>query len=162
MREILLRCAGAAVLLSAAAGWGLSEIRDGRRRLRELEAVLSLIRYLRENIGRFGTPLSELYAAYDDPVLARTGFLTLLRTKGMAAAADGADWRLSEEERGILSEFGRRLGRGFREEMTELCRYAEDELSDALEKLRVQTAGRERLWRALPVLAALSLLLLLY
>ena len=162
MREILLRCAGAAILLTAAAGWGYFEIREERKRIRELEAVLALIRYLREHIERFGTPLSELYAAYDDPVLAQTGFLTLLRTEGMTAAADGAELRLSEGERGILSDFAGRLGRGFREEQTVLCRYAEDGLSDALGKLRSQTAGRERLWRALPVLAALSLLLMLY
>ena len=162
MRELIFRCAGAVVLLSASVGWGLFEIREGRRRLRELEAVLALIRHIRERIERFGTPLSEIYAAWDDPELAGTGFLTLLRTKGMEAAADGADFRLSERERGILRELGGRLGRGFREEQTALCRYAEDGLSEALDQLRADTAGRERLWRALPPLAALSLILMLY
>ena len=162
MRELIVRCAGAAVLLSASVGWGLFEIREGRRRLRELEAVLALVRRIREQIERFGTPLCEIYSACDDPELARTGFLALLRTKGMEAAADGADLRLSEGERGILRELGGRLGRGFREEQTALCRYAEDGLSEAFEKLRTDTAGRERLWRALPPLAALSLILMLY
>ena len=162
MREVIFRCAGAFILLSSAAGWGFSEIREGRQRLRELEAVLALIRHIRESIERYGTPLGEIFAAYDDPILARAGFLTLLRKEGMTAAADGAGLRLAETERGVVRSLGERLGRGFREEQTALCKRAEDRLAEALGKQRTEAEGRERLWRSIPILAALSLILMLY
>ncbi len=162
MREVIFRCAGAAILLASAAGWGLSEIREGRRRLKELEAVLTLIRHIRESIERYGMPLGEIYASYDDSVLARDGFLTLLRQEGLKAAADGAAGRLAESERSVVRSLGERLGRGFREEQTALCRQAEDRLAEALGKRRTEAEGRERLWRTIPILAALSLILMLY
>ena len=161
MGETVSRCVGAVLLLTAAAGWGYIEIREGRRRIRELEAVLDLIRVVREGIDRLSAPLSEIYAAYENPVLAANGFLFLLRTEGMAKAADGAGWRLSSAELDILRYLAGRLGRGFREEQTALCRYAEDRMTDALEKRRADEAGAARLWRSIPLLAALSLILLL-
>ena len=79
----------------------------------------------------------------------------------MEAAVGRAVWRLSDAERSILRDLAAQLGRGFREEQTALCRYAEDGLSDALERLKKETGDRERLWRSIPLLAALSLILLL-
>jgi len=161
MGEVLVRCFGAVLLLAAAAGWGFCEIRDGRRHILELEAVLDLIRAVREGIDRLSAPLSEIYAAYENPVLRESGFLTLLREKGMAEAVEGTEWRLSPEELAVLRDLASRLGRGFREEQAALCRYAGDRLEDALEKRRTDEDGRARLWRSIPLLAALSLILLL-
>ena len=75
-------------------------------------------------------------------------------------AAEGAAWRISAEERSILIEFGEELGRGFREEQTALCRYAEDRLAEARDRLRAESGGRERLWRTIPLLSALALILM--
>ena len=161
MGELLLRSFGAVLLLAAASGWGFCEIRDGRRRILELEAVLDLIRAVREGIDRLTAPLSEIYAAYENPVLRESGFLNLLREAGMAEAVEKTEWRLSSGELAVLRDLASRLGRGFREEQTALCRYAGDRLEDALEKLRAEEDGRARLWRSIPLLAALSLILLL-
>ena len=79
----------------------------------------------------------------------------------MAEAVEETEWRLSSGELAVLRDLASRLGRGFREEQTALCRYAGDRLEDALEKLRAEEAGRARLWRSIPLLAALSLILLL-
>ena len=161
MREIVLRAAGAVLLVGAAMLWGLWEIGEGRRRIRELEAAQSLCRFICENIERLSRPLSGIYEAFEDPVLEENGFLPALRKEGFRAALGRARWRLSGGERAILSEFADGLGRGFREEQTALCRYTGDRLGDALETLRRGQKDRERLWRAIPVLFALSLLLLL-
>ena len=161
MSEWILRAAGAVLILVSAGGWGMAEIRDGRRRLAELEAVLSLARHIRENIDRLSRPLNEIYAGWENPVLRENGFLSLLRSSGFKAAAEGAAWRISAEERSILIEFGEELGRGFREEQTALCRYAEDRLAEARDRLRAESGGRERLWRTIPLLSALALILML-
>ena len=161
MREWLLRTTGAVLILLAAGGWGMREIREGRRRLREMDAALRFVRHIRENIDRLARPLPQIYASWEDPALVSNGFLDLLWSEGMEAAVEGAAWSLSDAERAILRDLAAQLGRGFREEQTALCRYAEDGLADALERLKKETGDRERLWRSIPLLAALSLILLL-
>ena len=161
MPEWAVRGFGAALILLSAGGWGAYEIRQGRRRLKELEAVCALLRYIRENIERFSRPLAQIYASWENPALAETGFLGLLRSSGFAAAVREADWHIPAGEREILEQFGEELGKGFREEQTALCRYTEDRLAEALAAMRNDLPGRERLWRTIPLLAALSLILLL-
>ena len=162
MGEALIRTMGAALLLLGAAGAGFSEIRRGRARIGELEAVLALARHIRESIGRLNAPLSDIYASFEDLRLTENGFLPLLRTRGMAEAFEKTEWRMPERDRGILRDLAGRLGRGFPEEQTALCRFAEDRLEEDLDRLRKAAPGEERLWRSIPILSALSLILLLY
>lgn len=161
MTEWLVKAAGAVLLLASAGGFGFSSIRAERYRRRELEAFLSLVRHIRENIEHLSRPLPEIYARFDDPLLAASGFLPVLRTEGFAEALERADLRLGEGERAVLGEFASSLGRGYREEQTALCRYAEGKLGEAAEALGKTAPDRERLWRSIPLLAALSLILLL-
>ena len=161
MREIVLRAAGALLFVGAAFLWGQSEIRAGRRRIRELEAAGALCRFIRQNIERLATPLPDIFAAYEDPVLSAIGFLPILRREGFRAAVEGADWEIGEAERAVLCSFADALGRGFREEQVSLCRYTEDRIADAADALKKSAPDRERLWRSIPVLGALSALLML-
>ena len=162
MAEALIRVMGAALLLLGAAGAGFSGIRNIRARIGELEAALALVRHIRESIGRLTAPLSEIYASFADPRLTENGFLTLLRTRGMAEALEKTAWRMPERDLEILRDLAGRLGRGFPDEQCALCRYAEDRLEEDLDRLRKAAPGEERLWRSIPILSALSLLLLLY
>ena len=162
MPEQIVRGVGALLILLSAGGWGAYEIRRGRRRLKELEAACALVRYIRENIERLSRPLAQIYASREDPVLEEIGFLGPLRTAGFGAAVREAGWHIFPAEREILAAFGEALGKGFREEQTALCRYTEDRLAESLEKAKGDLPGRERLWRSIPVLAALSLILLLF
>ena len=160
MRNWIWKAAGAAILLIAAGGMGWTEIREGRVRVAELRALVKLIRFIRENIERLSKPLGEIFAEYADPLLESSGFLPTARREGMERAAHSVRWHLSEEERAILYSFAAALGKGYREEQAELCRMTESRLSDAERELRESAPGRERLWRSIPVLMALSAILL--
>ena len=148
------------MLLASAAGLGVTSIRAERRRRRELDALLSLVRHIRENIEHFSRPLDEIYARFDDPLLAASGFLTRLRQAGMGTAVRESELGIGEEERAVLISFAASLGRGYREEQIALCRYTEEKLTGIAENLARSAPDRERLWRTLPVLGALSLILL--
>lgn len=160
MREFLVRAAGALLLLLSAIGLGAASIRAEKRRRRELDALLSLVRHIRENIEHFSRPLGEIYARFDNPVLAASGFLTRLRQSGMEQAVRETASDVGEEEREVLLAFAGSLGRGYREEQIALCRYTGEKLAQIAENLAKAAPDRERLWRTLPVLAALSLILL--
>ncbi|MBR4186167.1 MAG: stage III sporulation protein AB [Clostridia bacterium] len=157
MREIWIRTAGAVLLLAASIGFGAANIRAERNRLRELDALLRLVRDIRENIEHFSRPLGEIWARFDDPVLEAAGFLTLLRQAGMERAVRESP--LTADVRTVLGPFASSLGRGYREEQIALCRYTEEKLSEIAQRLAESAPDRERLWRTLPVLAALSLIL---
>ena len=159
--EWIVKAVGAALLVAASVGFGVSGVRTERRRRRELDACLALLRHIRENIGTLARPLPEIWDRFEDPVFRESGFLTVLRREGLSAALEAAPPMLGEGERALLAEFAASLGRGYREEQVALCRYTEEKLGDAAEALARSAADRERLWRSLPVLAALSAVLLM-
>ncbi len=160
MREFWIRAAGALLLLAASICFGAANIRAERKRRRELDALLALVRHIRENIEHLARPLHEIYALFDDPALASPGFLTRLRASGFPAALAETELSIGGAERAVLVPFADSLGRGYREEQIALCRYTEEKLSELAESLAKSALDRERLWRALPTLAALSLILL--
>ena len=157
LRDEWIRAAGALLLLAASIGFGAANIRAEKNRRRELDAILRLVRHIRENIEHFSRPLGEIWARFDDPVLDASGFLAVLRREGMEAAVRKST--LTADVRAVLSSFASSLGRGYREEQIALCRYTEEKLSGIAETLAKSAPDRERLWRTLPVLAALSLIL---
>ncbi len=160
MHEYVIRAAGAVLLLASAAGLGTVNIRAEKRRQRELDALLSLVRDIRENIEHFSRPLGEIYDRFEDPLLASSGFLTRLRQAGMETAVRESEGAVGEAERAVLLSFASSLGRGYQEEQIALCRYTEEKLAGIAESLAKSAPDRERLWRTLPVLGALSLILL--
>ena len=159
MREWILKAAGAVLLLAAAGGYGLSRIREERLRLRELEAMAALVRTVRESIEHLSRPLPEIWARYADPFLEECGFLPVLREEGFAAALVRTG--ICSRDGDALREFAAALGKGYREEELALCRYTEERLEDRAQLLRKEAPARERLWRTIPWLAALSAVILL-
>ena len=161
MREIVLKIAGAVILLIAAVGYGALNIKANRAHLRELEAILRFLRHIRTNIEHLSRPLPEIYAGFSDAVLEENGFLPALRRDGIRSAVGAVQWRLSDGELSVLTEFAEALGRGYREEQVSLCRYTEEVLGGALEELQTSAPAQERLYRTIPVLLALSGILVL-
>ena len=159
MGEWILKAAGAVLLLTAAGGVGLSKIREERRRLRELEAMAALVRTVRENIEHLSRPLSEIWARIPDPFPGEPGFLSALREEGFSTALLRTE--VCSRDRDLLEEFAASLGKGYREEELALCRYTEERLTDRAAALVREAPSRERLWRTIPLLAALSALILM-
>ncbi|MBR4204160.1 MAG: stage III sporulation protein AB [Clostridia bacterium] len=161
MREWIVKGIGALLLLAASVGYGFSMIGEEKRKIRELRALVRLVRHIRESIDGLRRPLPQIFAAFSDPALAENGFLPLLRERGFEAAARETPWRQTEEVKRLLSDFGSSLGRGFADEELALCRYTEAKLSEALAALEKAAPDREKLWRSIPALLALSVILLM-
>ncbi len=161
MREWVIKGIGAVLLLAASVGFGLWMIGEEKRKIRELDALLRLVRHIRENIGSLRRPLPRIFSSFPDPALEENGFLPLLRERGFRAAVEETPWRQEEGVRLALADFAASLGRGYAEEELSLCRYTEAKLADALAALEKAAPEREKLWRSIPALLALSVVLLL-
>ena len=160
MREWILKGLGGLILLAASVGYGQARIAEEKRRRGELEALIALVSVIRGEIGALSRPLSDIWASFSSPALEKNGFLPALRRDGFVRALAAADWRLTEDERAPLLPFAASLGKTYREEQVALCRRTEEKLGAVLSALEKNGAEREKLWRTLPPLAALSAILL--
>ena len=162
MAEYGVKLAGALLLLLAAGWYGWNGIREERQRLRELEALWELVRFVRSNIGNFARPLPEIYADFRNAVLEADGFLPILREKGAEEALRSCRIPRRDAEVGrIMEGFARGIGKGYQAEEEKLCSYTEERLAELLGKRRGETADREKLYRTIPMMLALSAALIL-
>ena len=136
----------------------------GQRRIRSLDAMLSLIRQIKGMILCFGMPLGDIYRSLRSPALEACGFLGYLRECGSlseALLAYGDELALPAELSGRLAELGDTLGRGGRAEAGELCDYYIGELSRAASDARESAPKQMKLYRSLVVTGMLMLAVVL-
>lgn len=154
----MIRVAGALLLLAAAFGFGVSMRRQEKRHIRALESALTIIQHARRNIELFDTPLDELFSDY--PESADTALREALQNKplGQAIAPLLQDM---EEEAELMRKFARELGSGYKDDALKLCDYTEKRLEERLRKMKGDYPARAKLYTALPLLFALSVILLL-
>ena len=106
-------------------------------------------------------PLGEIFASYSDSLLSQTGFMAELNENGFQKALLSVQNLLPEEAMEILLPFAKRLGGGDREAETALCRRTAALLSELCEKLREKLPEKTKMYRALPLLCALSAVILI-
>ena len=159
----MLRLLGAAALLS----FGLLTTRHLERlthtRILQLEGFLLLLRTTREKILAFGTPTSEIFAAFRHGALEEAGLLVALRQNGMAAALGAARERLylDDAEMAPLLDFAAALGSGFVAEETARCDLAIAAVERALNARRATEKDSTRLSRTLVLGASLASILVM-
>ena len=154
-----MRILGAALLFAAALLLCRMMGEYERRRLTETEEMLRLLRAIKGGIAAGNLPLREIYLMHQSPPLTQCGFLPALR-QGKSYEQALSLTMLPSALQARLAAFGAALGRGRREQETELCDYYARELEAALETARLQGAVRLRSRRTVTVTAALMLAVL--
>lgn len=135
-----------------------------QRRIKTLDALLSLLRYIKTMILCYGTPLGEIFRGIEDEFLEEIGLLGALRESGSLRAAlakTRGSLVLSADLCDRLSELGDAIGRGDRTAAGELCDYYIAELSREASELRAASPKRLRLQRSLVVTGMLMLVIVL-
>jgi len=150
---------GAGVIFLCGIFAGLFFAAYERRRVRQAEGFLSLLRLIRLQIDCFSMPVSRILATCDPDVLAACGvsqpprdFKTLLLETKLY---------LSEEICRLLSDFAGRLGGSYREEQLRCCDYYLARLAPYCDALRTEQYRRERMALILPPALSVALILLL-
>ncbi len=157
------RLIGAVLIFAASSAAGLSAAAMYRLRVEQLEAFARLIVHIGAQINSFLAPLDRIFAAYDNRMLAKCGFLEALRRDGGEAALTACRRRLyiTETELDELKKFFMGLGRRGADEEARHCEYYEKRMSAMASKARSELAGKIRLCRSFGMLIGIMLAVIL-
>lgn len=156
----MMKIIGAVFLLSSAVWYGYLKIRDERRKIAELEELCDLALYIRENIVHYMKPLPEIFASYSGGVLEKNGFLDDCRKFGIRVAWENSSLSLPENCNRAMCDFANSIGSGYRDDEINLCNFTLEQLCKAMQTMREEIAGKEKMYRTIPPLLALSVMLI--
>ena len=158
---MIVELIGAGIVLLSAMFVSAGMIRDYKNDLRLLGALYDMILYIRDNIEHFMKPLPDIFQNYSNEHLETCGFLKSVRETDLQQAWTERPWQLNREADSVMLDFVQTIGSGYRAEELRLCEYTLERLRGILEKSRTESAGKIKLYRTVPVLFALSVILIL-
>ena len=151
----MIRLLGAVLFLASSFTLGTALRRIEAKHIAALAEALSVVRHAGRKIELFGTPLGVLFTDYsENPQLAER-----LRSLPLQTALVPLLTYMREDGE-IMRRFCAEIGVGYREDATKCCDYTAKLLSERLAVLRKTYPSHARLYTALPVLLALSVILL--
>ena len=154
---------GTLILLMASVIYGSKKIAEERRRLREAEALADLVEHISGQIEYTMKPLPEILGAYQSEILASGAFTEVACTYGLGKAWDAYGFGIGLPDgdfKRIFRDFTREIGRGYRKEELELCSLTLKQLRTEIDKYKEDSLGREKLYRTLPPMMVLSVVLI--
>ena len=151
---------GIVLILCCGVLGGLSFAMFERRRYRQAEGFLSLLRHIRLQIDCFSMPVAQILAACDARILADCG-TEATALSDFNALLQGTRLYVPEEMCRLLFDFGTQLGSSYREEQLRCCDYFLERLIPCCDRLRAELPKRERMALILPVAISAMLVLLL-
>ncbi len=153
----MLKGIGAIFLLIAAWSVGLSLRRDEKKRLELLQDSLALIRHAHRKIELFTTPADSLFIDFTD------GFDPVTRKSFVEDSAQTALEKIAEQ----LGEYGaplyklsQEIGCGYKEDVLRLFTFCEESVAERLSTAQERFTRRKKLYTALPILLAISVIVL--
>ena len=158
---MLLKVCGALTLLILTLYLCYEATSMERRRVRQTEGFLLLLRHIRSQISCFCTPVRDILSSFENEALERSGFLCEARSGDFVSALDICKDRiyLDTEEINLLIAFGEELGKSYREEQIENCDYYIGELENLYGKRREEQPKRARLFRSLVLTCGLMVII---
>lgn len=152
---------GGVVLVVCAFFYGLEKSRVETKKLEMTESMCAFVEYIGQQIETFRTPLQRIFEEFSDERLEKEGFLNILRERGLSASLTQIKEKLPREAFCEMERFSNSLGAGYEKGQAELCSYTVKRLEKTAFEGRERLAQRLRMYRLLPVLLALSLVILL-
>ncbi len=161
MTEVIVKLIGSVALLVASLYYGQVKIRGERVGIKEVASLAEMVKYIGERIEHFSQPLPEIFAQYRNDHLESIGFLPYVRTMGISGAVENCRMTLDGDDRELFLKFAGAIGRGYRDEELSLCRYTYTKLTESEDKMRAAIKDKEKLYRTIPPMLALSVILIL-
>ncbi len=154
----MLRFVGSALILLSAVLFGYGARKGEREHILLLQDGEALIRHARRKVELYGTPLSELFLDFDAGFSAEVQ--KKLKSVPPAQALQDVIVRLGADGQ-YLSRFSQEIGQGYKEDTLRLCDECIEMLSEKRRIAQAQCEARGKLYFSLPVLVALSVVLML-
>ena len=150
---------GVLLLFACGALVGAAAAALERRRVTQAEAFLRLLGVIRVQIECFSLPLPRIFAACDEALWRDLGIAP--QPQNFQALLEGVQLYLAPDICLLLTEFGTRLGSGYREEELRALDYYMARLAPYCDRLRAELPKRQRLSWLLPLALSAALVLLL-
>ena len=132
-----------------------------RRRVRQTEGFLLLLRHIKSQISCFCTPVRDIFFSFENDSLERTGFLSEAKKGDFVSALNSCRDKiyLDGEEINLLLAFGEELGKSYRDEEIKNCDYYIRELENLYSKRREEQPNKSRLYRSLVLTCGLMVII---
>lgn len=157
----MIELIGGIILLLAAWLIGSDLINNYKTKSRELEALYDMVAYIRDNIEYRMKPLPDIFDVYTNEYLEHCGFLEAVRKTDLSQAWLAQKFALNGEAYRLIEDFIKEIGSGYQAEEVRLCEYTLARLHDILEKNHADATNQLKLFRTVPVMFALSIILIL-
>lgn len=151
---------GIALILCCGVLSGLAFAAFERRRCRQAEGFVLLLRHIRLQIDCFSIPVAQILAACDKRIMIDCG-VEATKLTDFGALLRETRLYVPEEMCRLLADFGAQLGSSYREEQLRCCDYFLERLIPCCDLLRAELPRRERMALILPMAIAAMLVLLL-
>lgn len=151
----MIQYVGFGIISLLSFGWGLEQSVALKKKNKRLRETVAFVRHIREEINCFARPIGEILSSYDDIVSANADNAIFLKKYNSTNA-----YLFGDAEK-VLDAFEEKIGEGTKEESVRLCDYTISELEAIAERHEAEYVSKSRLWKTLPLLASLSLTILL-
>ena len=150
---------GLLLLLACGVALGLLLASFHKKRCRQAEGFLALLRYIRLQIDCFSLPVERILATIDDEL--RADCRVPENAGDFPALLAGTHLLLPLEMQELLASFCRDLGTSYREDQLRCCDYYLSRLSPYCTRIREELPRRIKLSLLLPTALTAALLLML-
>lgn len=147
---------GSILLLGSAALFSYEKIRMEKVQYTHLKEWLHFLHYIENNIRSFRTPLPEIYTSYsrqENDLFAR-------RLTAVGPAVLLSETTLPDGAAILLQEYIRKAGNNYESEEIRLCQFTIEALQEIMNTTQKDLYEKTRLYRTLPLMLALSIVLL--
>lgn len=156
----MLKYAGILIILVCSVYYGNILSKSADSGLSITESLLYFIRYISTSIKTARLPLTDIFETFSDPILEELGFLQSVRMYGIFESAELIKDVLSKDSYEAIMYLGKNLGGIDTESQLGICSYAEEILSKDAEIIKKDLREKKKMYRLLPILAGMSVIIL--
>ena len=131
---------------------------DEKRYMQALRCATAIVRHTARKIRLYGSPTSDILCDFDND--SGFPFPAECNSEDFKDAAAPILSSLRGQEQRIFTEFVDKLGQAYREDALTLCEYTLEYLNERAAQAESAYPARVKLYTALPILSAVSLIVL--
>lgn len=131
---------------------------DEKRYMQALRCATAIVRHTARKIRLYGSPTSDILCDFDND--SGFPFSAECNSEDFKDAAAPILSSLRGQEQRIFTEFVDKLGQAYREDALTLCEYTLEYLNERAAQAESAYPARVKLYTALPILSAVSLIVL--
>ena len=133
----------------------------GKQTLTAFDEAQGLLRHIRRSIEAYLTPIETILAGYSTEYLDSVGFTDAMRTEGLCAAFSRSYLHLPHDAEELLISFASSLGSSLADSEVKRCEICLERLDEMKSAFSESTEKNRDLYRFLPPLGGISLIIIL-